>query len=401
MIFSILHYLRGFLVLQLHGAYIERFLNMCVRGGIYLWRIRKEGDEKATTYVSIPGFFRMREAARKTKTRVRIVRKRGLPMFLHRHRRRGAFIAGVLLFALIITLLSSFIWAIEIEDTEKIDKNLLRNALRSCGLDVGVLKYTLKASDIKDDMLRQMPELSWLWVEVRGTRAFVHVREKTPVPDIVPAGRPANIVAEKDAVILSCTATRGTARVQEGDTVQKGSLLISGTVETKHGGTLLVHAEGTVRAKTWLTKSDTFPLSKQTETDSGEVKTRFGLRFGDWLLPLYGKTAPYETYRTEQESTHLKLWGDLYLPITFEKETLYKTNVSTDKLRPDEAEIYYGNRLSDTIEIPEDAEIINTEYTHILNEDGTITVTCTVECIEEIGETREILEGTSNDREIF
>lgn len=401
MIFSILHYLRGFLVLQLHGACLERFINLCVRHGIYLWNIRKESDTRATANVSIRGFFHMREAARKTKTRVRILRKRGLPLFLHRHRKRRAFIAGILLFSLILTLLSSFIWTIEIDGTEKIDKNLLRNALRSCGLDVGVLKYTLKASDIKDDMLREIPALSWLWVEVRGTRAFVHVREKTPKPEIVPAHLPANIVADRDGVIVSCTAARGTARVQEGDTVQKGTLLISGTVETKHGGTLLVHAEGVVRAKTWRSASGTFPLSKKTETDSGEVKTRYGIRFGSFLLPLHGKNAPFETYRTESESTPLRLWGDLYLPVTLEKDTLYKTNVSFDKLRADEAALFYGQTLLEDIEIPADGEIINTEYTHILNEDGTITVTCTVECIEEIGETREILEGTEDDRKIF
>lgn len=401
MIFSVLQYLRGFLVLQLQGAYIERFINLCVRHGIYLWHIRKEGDDRATVHVSIPGFFRIPEAARKTKTKVKIVRKRGLPLFLHRHRRRGAFVAGMLLFAVILALLTSFVWAIEIDGTEKIDKNLIRNTLKSCGLDVGVLKYTLKASDIQADMLREMPELSWLWVEVKGTRAFVHVREKTPVPDIVPAGRPANIVADCDGVITDCTATRGTAMVQEGDAVQKGTLLISGTVETKQGSTLLVHAEGSVKAKTWRSKSGTFPLEKQTETDSGQVKTRYNLYFGTWRLALHTGREPFETYRTETESTALKLWGDLYLPVTFEKQMLYSTDVGSVTLSPAEAENDYGQTLLGEIEIPEDGEIINTEYTHILNEDGTITVTCTVECIEEIGETREILEETEDDGAIF
>ncbi len=401
MIFSILQYMRGFLVLRLEGIYIERFINLCVRCGIYLWHIRKEGTDKALVHVSIPGFFRIREAARKTKTRIRIVEKRGLPLFMHKHRRRGAFVAGMLLFALIIALLSSFIWAIEIDGTEEIDKNMIRNALRSCGLDVGVIKYTLKASEIKEDMLRTVPELSWLWVEVKGTRAFVHVREKTPVPEIVPAGRPANVVAEKDGVIVSCTAVRGTGMVQPGDTVQKGALLISGTVETKHGGTLLVHAEGAVQAKTWQNKSGTFPRNIRTETDTGESRTRYGIRIGDLDISLYGKNAPFETYRTELEQHSLRLWGELYLPVTLEKSTLYKTDVNYVTLPPEETAQYYGQKLMEEIEIPDDGEIINTEYSYILNTDGTISVTCTVECMEEIGKTREILEETEDDGEIF
>ena len=102
MFFTIFHYLRGFLVLRLYGPYIERFVNLCVKNGIYLWSIRKEGEGRAIASVSIPGFFRMREAARKTKTGVRILKKRGLPLFLHRHRRRGAFLAGLVLFSLLL-----------------------------------------------------------------------------------------------------------------------------------------------------------------------------------------------------------------------------------------------------------------------------------------------------------
>ncbi len=400
MFFTIFHYIRGFLELKLTGMYLERFLNLCVRSGIYLWRIRKESPKEATACVSIPGFFRMREASRKTGTRVRILRKRGLPLFLHRHRRRRAFWAGFLLFALIITLLSSFIWSIEIDGTEKIDKNIIRNALSSCGLDTGVIKYTIKASDIKEEMLKIMPELSWVWVEVKGTRAFVHVREKTPAPEIVPLDRPCNIVAKKDGVIADFVADRGAACVEKGDAVKKGTLLISGTVATKHGGTLLVHAEGSVRAHTWYTKTGSFPLLLQTETDGGESKTQFKLHISDFVLPLHGN-APYETYRTETRGGPWRLWGEVYFPAWIEKNIVHKTEIHKVQLSPEEAKRHYGEQLFNEINFAAGAEIINTEYTYILEGNGRISVTCTVECIEEIGEIREILEEPRNDGEIF
>ncbi len=401
MIFSVLHYLRGFLVLELEGAYLERFINLCVRRGIYLWHIKKVDGEKARIHVSIPGFFRMREAARKTKTRVHILQKRGMPLFLHKHRKRRAFIVGILLFILILTLLSSFIWRIEIDGFEKTDENIIRNALGTCGLEEGVIKYTLKASDIKEEMLRKMPELSWLWVEIKGTRAFVHVREKTPKPEIVPQKRPSNVVAETDGVILDCTATRGTPCVKEGDAVQKGTLLISGTVETKHGGTLLVHAEGAVRAQTFRRESGTFPLSSLVETDRGGKAVRYTLCVGEHLLPLYRKGDPFPSSRTETEKKELCLFGRIYLPLAIEKSTFYETNTHKVLLSPEEAAALYGPRLREKIQIPADAEVLNTEYTHILNEDGSVTVSCTVTCIEEIGEIREILEETEDDGKIF
>lgn len=399
MILSLFHYLRGFLLLRLEGPFLERFLNLCVRDGIYLWNIRKKG-ETVSAFVSLAGFRRMRNAARKTKTRVRIHKKCGLPLFLHRHRKRRAFVIGMLLFFLVLALLSSFIWAIEIDGNEKIEQNIIRNTLKSCGLDIGVVKYKIKESEIKEEMLRQIPELGWLWVEVRGTKALVHVREKTAKPEMTAEGRPANISAKKDGVIVSVTATRGKPLVEPGDVVQKGALLISGTVETKLGGTLLVRSAGEVRAKTWYSASGTFPCTKTFTTETGAQKTRYALHLGAFRLPLYSK-APFANFNTESHSTSLHLWGDLYLPVQLETETYVETQAEEKLLSAAEAETLYGNQLIEDMALPDSAEVIKTEFSHILGEDGTIRVSATVECIEEIGEIHEILEGKENDGEIF
>lgn len=389
MILSFINFLRGYLLLSLEGDFIERFLNLCVREGIYLWHIRKNG-KKATAYVSVKGFRRMRLPARKAKTRVHILKKCGLPLFLHRHRRRRAFLFGMLLFAALVALLSSFVWSIEIDGMEKTEEKVIRNTLKSCGLDVGVVKYTLKASDIKSEMLRKMPSLSWLWVEMKGTRAFVHVREKTDMPDMQPKG-PANMISEKDGVIISIDATHGKAGVNPGDTVQKGTLLISGTLETKHGGTLLVRSQGKVLAKTWYTDSAVFPLEIIEESETENRKIRYAVSFGGFRIPLYFR-APFQTAKKEVAAYPLRLWGDLVLPVIFEKECITETICSQKKLLPDEATAYYGEQLMSAFSIPEDAEVINTEYSHILQEDGKILVSVTAECVEDIGEIREILE---------
>lgn len=399
MFFTLFHYIRGFLELKLTGLYLERFLNLCVKSGIYIWHVKKENTKEATVRVSIPGFFRMREASRKTKTRVHILRKRGLPMFLHRHRKRSGFIIGFILFILILSLLSSFIWSIEIDGTEKIDEKIIRNTLNACGFHEGVLKYSIKASALKEDMLRAMPELSWIWVELKGTKAFVHVREKTPAPPIVPLHRPCNIVAKTDGVITDFVASRGVPKIEKGSVVKKGALLISGTVETKHGSTMLVHAEGKVQGQTWYSKTAEFPLLYKAETDTGQKKSTYKIHIGDFSFPI--GSVPYSSYRTEHKEEWINLFGILQLPVRYEKNTAFETESAEILFTPGEAASFYGEKLFSEIQIPPDAEIINTEYTHILTDADTVSVTCTVSCTEEIGEIREILEETSDDGEIF
>ncbi len=400
MILSLMHILSGYLVLTINGAYIERFLNLCVRNKIYMWGIRKAPDGSTRLSVSIRGFRRMRHAAQTTHTRVHIAEKRGLPLFFHRHRRRKAFLVGIIVFILILVFLTSFIWDIQIEDTEKIDKNIIRNALKSCGLDEGVIKYKIKPSKIKSAMLQQVPELSWLFVEIRGTRAYVHVRERTPSPEIVEDHIPANIVAAKDGVIEDIVSTNGQGIAMVGDVVKKGDLLISGTVQTKHGGTRLVHAMGTVTAKTWYEQSGTFPLWREEKHKTGHVKKRYSLTFGEKVLPLYfSKSIPFDTYDSEIKTTPLRLFGDFYLPVSFSAETVTEHYVEREKMSVAEAAAYYGEQLISKMNLP--SEIVKKEITHILQENGTIFVTATVECREEIGKATEILEGTKLDREIF
>ncbi len=400
MILSFIHFLSGYLVLHINGAFVERFLNLCVRGGIYMWNIQKTKNGYTTLSVSIRGFRRMRHAAQKTHTRVHIAEKRGLPLFLHRHRRRRAFLVGMVIFVLLLALLTSFIWSIEIEDTEKIDKNVVRNALKSCGLDRGVIKYKIKPSEIKAAMLREVPALSWLFVEVRGTRAYVHLREKTPSPEIVPAHIPCNIIATRDGVICDLVAENGQNAVQIGDVVKKGDLLISGTMDTKHGGTRFVHAAGTVTAKTWYEKSGTFPLWREEKVKTGNIEKRYRVAFGEKSIPLYLKNEPaFRAYEENTEEIPFRIFSDFYLPVSLHREVAEELRVNRVEMTADQAAAHYGEQLISEMNLP--SEIVSKEITHILQENGTIFVTATVECREEIGQAKEILEGTNLDGEIF
>ncbi len=59
-------------------------------------------------------FSRLKPLAAKSGVRVRLLKKRGLPFWLHTHRKRKAFALGVAMGFACIFFLSSFIWGIEI-----------------------------------------------------------------------------------------------------------------------------------------------------------------------------------------------------------------------------------------------------------------------------------------------
>lgn len=393
MILDFLYFLRGYLVIKVSGSFIERFINIATKNGILLRKITR-GKDSATMLISARGFKKIRSAARKTKTSVKIVEKCGLPLFLHKHRKRSFFYVGICIFGAVLLCLSSFIWSVEIEGTEKIDKNIIREALRSCGIDAGVVKYNHKLSDIQDDMLLKVPSLSWCWVEIRGTRAIVSVRERSEKPEIEQSDIPCNIVAKRDGVIKKLTVLQGEPVLKEGEAVQKGGLIVSGALDSSFYGVRLIHADAEVEAETWHEKSGVFPLVRTETKETGRAEKRYVLSMCGKDITVYPfSKICFSDYEIAEEEKKLKLWGDFYLPISVKIQNVRETeSVEIPQSNEEAADFYAAVLYADLEKEAEDAEIIekNSEYTV---ENGTITLKCTLHCSENIAERRTIETG--------
>lgn len=89
---------------------------------------------------------------------------------------------------------------------------------------------SLDERSIANRTLMELEELSFLSVNLRGIRAEVVVRESDPAPEVEPTGVASDLIAEKSGVILDLHALAGQPLVGEGDTVEAGDVLVSGTV---------------------------------------------------------------------------------------------------------------------------------------------------------------------------
>ena len=90
--------LQGYVRISVRGYAPERFMNLCANRAIVLWELNGH-DGFYTMCISLSDFFKIRDIVHKTKTRVAVLEKRGLPFFLQdvRHRKnvlaRGFFYA--------------------------------------------------------------------------------------------------------------------------------------------------------------------------------------------------------------------------------------------------------------------------------------------------------------------
>ena len=109
-------YLQGYLKIKISGYSPERFLNLCKHKEIEMWGLEAKSDTYEM-YMTVTGFRKLKPILRKTKTRITIMERYGVPFFFFKYRKRYLFFCGSILFVVNIFSLSnimickSFTWA--------------------------------------------------------------------------------------------------------------------------------------------------------------------------------------------------------------------------------------------------------------------------------------------------
>ena len=114
-----LNYIIGYVNIKVEGYFLERFINICISKKIFLWNIKRKKSSLLYANISINDYKKIKQVAKKTKSRVKIEEKKGLPFILHKYRKRKIFLC--LLFLVIIGLIvtSNVIWNIDVIENKK------------------------------------------------------------------------------------------------------------------------------------------------------------------------------------------------------------------------------------------------------------------------------------------
>ena len=122
-VIGFLKFLRGYVLIKVWGFAPERFLNLCSNKEILLWDIKKE-DDIFYMNISLSGFKKLRSIARKTRVRVVILKRCGLPFLMPGILKKKVFIAGLILTCFFWYWSSLHIWEISIEGNKTITDDM-------------------------------------------------------------------------------------------------------------------------------------------------------------------------------------------------------------------------------------------------------------------------------------
>jgi similar to stage IV sporulation protein len=388
------NYLRGYVIIIIEGFFTEKFINICVHRNILLWDVKVQSDRTLTMRMNIKGFRLIRPIARKSKCRVRLLKKTGLPFVLNRYRRRKAFFAGALLFIALIYILSSFIWNVEITGNKRIATAQLEEVLARNGIKTGILKYGIDTDNVVSNIMLDMGDISWIGITIHGTKAKVQIRERIPIPEIIPMDEPCDILASKDGMIKKVVAKEGIEAVGEGDTVQKGQVLISGSIPLKDDEKRFkfVHAMGKVTARTWYEEESPVILTETERLKTGREINAYSLVLFSWKLDLPHRKNNFGNFSVTEDRKRLSIGEDLIFPmewvtVKYKEEKLAEAVVNEEDAKNAAAEAAYKKALQ---RVPENAEVVNTNIYYIKDEQRGLLARVTLECLEDIGVSRKI-----------
>ncbi|MBR1803017.1 MAG: sporulation protein YqfD [Clostridia bacterium] len=311
----LLNYILGYVQIEIEGYYIERFINFCHQQKIFLWNFKKKTEAAATFNVSIQDFRRIKPIAKKSRCKVKIGNKKGLPFLFYRYQKRKIFFLCLFLIMIAIFTLSHFIWNIEITGNETIDKAEIEKILQENNFKIGKSKIGLNTKEVINQIRLQRNDIAWVGIEIKGTNATVKIVEANLKPDIIQEDDYCNIVATKEGRITKISAGNGTPVVKEGEVITKGSILIGGWLEGKFTGTRYVHANGEVWAKVWYTATAQVPFKQLKKEQTGNVENKYSVKINNFQINFFKTLSKFQKYDTIETSKKLKLFSNLYLPI--------------------------------------------------------------------------------------
>lgn len=392
MMTALLNRLRGQVRVLVECPFPERVLNLCGVRDLAFWDLRWESEGAFTCRMSRKDYRVLREAAARLDCTLTVVKREGAPFFLSRLRGRPALLVGLVGGGLALFLGSFFIWDFQVEGSRRVPEERILRALEDAGVRIGTFGLTINGEDLRNRVLLELPELSWIAVNVSGCRATVQVRDRVDPPVLLDQETPANVIARRDGLVEEIRDWNGRAAVLPGSGVTKGQLLISGVEDTDTFGARTLAGLGSVTARTRYTLTARIPLTVEKKVYTGRTGTELAVVFGKHRVKIFGNSSiDGAEYDKITKRAQVSVLG-VPLPVTWtwSDHRFYERQAAA--LDPAAAKDYAEGVLNEQLEamVRPYGTVLSSACT-AREEGGILAVTLTAQCLEEIAQKAPIL----------
>ena len=390
----LMNLLRGAVTLTVQGPFPERLLNLCAQNRVTFWGLEWKDEHTVTLQTRLREWKRLEELAGRIGCTVSVGERRGLPFFLGRFRRRYGFLAGMAVSLVAVFVLSGFVLTVQVTGNETVPTAQILGELRRLGLYPGVYGPGLELKQIGQEALLGLEDLSWMTINLHGTRAEVVVREVKKPPEILDETGCWDVISTADGLVAKVEALDGEAVVKAGDTVAVGDVLITGNVSMEPPlysqepvRYYQTHARGRVWATTWRTISARIPLETATKVYTGEEKGLHSITLLGHQIEFYRNSSiSWPFYDKIKYVYPLVLPGEIELPVCWSVQRICAYEPQQERVDRDAAQTLLEGQLHKRLLtlLGEEGTVESTRFSAVV-QDNWLTVTLHARCREEIG----------------
>lgn len=326
MVKELISYKKGSLQIRVTGGSYDRFLNLCANHGIALWNLEYH-DGAYEMEISLQDFRRLRPLARKSSSKIRILKRQGLPFFLYRYQKRKMLFAGMLFGILLMFALSRFLWNIEIEGNHQITDGHILHYLEELHIENGTRLSVIDCKELAALLRKKFEAFTWVSVKQEGTRLFIQVQENTDTVEDIAAEEesPSDLIADKNGTIVSMITRKGVPQAAAGDQVKKGDILVKGVLEIlgdsgEVTGHQFCHSDADIWVKTSYEYAEKIAVTQKQKQYTGRKKKAYYIRIGNNRFGLPSQSKSFSFSDTVKNVHQLCLFGSLSLPLSLEVE---------------------------------------------------------------------------------
>ena len=283
--------------LLITGRHTEYFLKNLIRRNIQIYSLEKtkEGIKIVVDRKDYEDIIKI-----KTIYKIKVINRYGLGKFKYLLKKYSIFIISIFISLILLTILSNMIFSIQVIHTDEDIRNMILKDLE----ENGIKKYHFKVSfeekeKIKEYILnKETDDIEWLEIESKGTKYIVRVeqRKKNKEENVC---QPQNIIAKKDAMILSIQSDSGEIVKKKLDYVKKGDVIISGLIHNKETIVNKKCAKGQVFGEVWYKVTLELPKKYREENVTGKKKSQIEINLFNKSYTLFSNFKTYQKQETQ------------------------------------------------------------------------------------------------------
>lgn len=376
---------RGTIRIEVSGAKPERLLNFCAENGIEFWDTSPCEDFAMCMTVHASDYPMLCEQNGKNGCEIRLIASRGGKKISGAVKRRWIFCIFCGLCLILLSVSSMFLWRIDIEGNENISDGEIMRALSECGVKYGAFWPALSSEEVRNSILMKMPDIAWMSLNTRNSRAEVVIHERIEKPEIINEKESCDIIAEKSGIITKMSVLEGKQLAYPGDTVVKGDVLVSSLMDSETGDDRYVRAMAIVEADTWYEISAKAPLYEQRKAKKSDADSDFSLIIGKKRINFYsdGRNKSISCDKINKLG-YISFGKAFVLPIGFASQRTAQYETETTGINVNEATERLKATLTKELERRIDGGEIVSQNFSVSQDEEVLTVTLRAQCRENI-----------------